>query len=157
MRKKLLLLTTLIFTAVSGAWAENVLYGIMNGTQLTLYCGDNKELPEDAIEYSKRWGNYSWSSYEVEYATSIVTDASCSNYNGTSTYRMFSDFSSVTSIDLRNLNTSNITNMSCMFASCYELTNITFGSHSNTSNVTDMSYMFYGCSGLTSLNLSNFN
>ena len=43
-----------------------------------------------------------------------------------------------------------------MFYNCFSLTSLNL-SNFNTSNVTDMEGMFYGCSSLTSLNLSNFN
>jgi surface protein len=42
-----------------------------------------------------------------------------------------------------SFNTSNVTNMSSMFGSCYSLTNLDL-SNFNTSNVTDMSFMFSG-------------
>ena len=57
--------------------------------------------------------------------------------------------------ELPQLNTSNVTNMSNMFNSCYGLTTIP---QLDTSNVTDMSYMFYNCYYLTTipqLNTSN--
>ena len=53
------------------------------------------------------------------------------------------------------LNTSNVTDMSSMFSSCYKLTTIP---PLNTSNVTNMSYMFNSCYKLTTippLNTSN--
>ena len=53
-------------------------------------------------------------------------------------------------------NTSNVVDMSHMFAHCYSLESINL-SNFDTSKVTDMSYMFYLCHYLTSINLSNFN
>ena len=47
-------------------------------------------------------------------------------------------------------------NMSGMFSFCSSLTSLNL-SNFNTNNVTDMRYMFSDCSSLTSLNLSNFN
>ena len=66
-------------------------------------------------------------------------------------------FSSLETIDLTYLDTSQVTNMSNMFRYCSNLTNIIFGDKFNTSNVTNMSYMFYNCSSLTSLDVSNFD
>ena len=54
------------------------------------------------------------------------------------------------------VNTSNVTNMMCMFRGCSCLTSLDV-SNFDTSLVTNMSYMFYGCNNLTSLDLSNFN
>ena len=57
---------------------------------------------------------------------------------------------------LSNLDTTNVTNMSEMFAHCYGLTSLDL-SHFNTAKVTDMSSMFEWCTMLTSLDLSNFD
>ena len=46
--------------------------------------------------------------------------------------------------------------MSSMFCNCSSLTSLNL-SNFNTKNVTNMSSMFSECSSLTSLNLSNFN
>ncbi len=69
---------------------------------------------------------------------------------------MFYGCSSLTSLNLSNFNTANVTDMSYMFYSCSVLTSLDL-SNFNTANVTNMSYMFYNCSKLTSLDLSNFN
>ena len=69
---------------------------------------------------------------------------------------MFYKCSSLESIDLSKLNTSNVFNMSCMFYDCKSLKTINLTSL-NTSNVTDMSYMFSGCSSLESIDLSSLN
>ena len=45
-----------------------------------------------------------------------------------------------------NLDTSQVTNMFCMFFDCSSLTQVP---DLDTSQVTNMSYMFYGCSSLT--------
>ena len=63
----------------------------------------------------------------------------------------------ITSIDFgENFNTANVTNMSYMFSSCYNLTSLNL-SNFNTANVRDMDGMFWGCTSLTGLDLSNFN
>ena len=69
---------------------------------------------------------------------------------------MFAYCSSLTSLDLSNFNTSNVTDMGNMFLDCSSLTNLDL-SNFNTSNVTDMGGMFRECSSLTSLDLSSFN
>ena len=67
---------------------------------------------------------------------------------------MFSGCSGLTSLDLSNLNTSNVLNMSYMFSDCTSLANLT---GLDTSNVEDMTGMFSGCTGLTSLDLTDLN
>ena len=59
-------------------------------------------------------------------------------------------------LDLSNLDTSKVTDMSSMFTSCSGLTELNL-SNFDTSMVIDMSFMFQNCSGLTELNLSSFN
>ena len=69
---------------------------------------------------------------------------------------MFSGCSSLTSLDVSNFNTSNVTNMGDMFRGCSSLTSLNVSSF-DTSNVTRMYNMFSGCSSLTSLDLSSFD
>ena len=76
--------------------------------------------------------------------------------NVTSMWNMFSDCSSLTSLDLSSFNTSNVTNMKQVFQRCSSLTSLNLSSF-NTSNVTSMNNMFIDCSSLTSLDLSSFN
>lgn len=71
-------------------------------------------------------------------------------------YSIFNGNNVLKNLSLKNVNTSNVTDMNHMFYNCSGLTSIDLSSF-DTSNVTDMSYMFYSCSGLTSLELSNFN
>ena len=65
---------------------------------------------------------------------------------------MFSDCSSLESIDLSSFNTTNVNNMSGMFSNCSSLKSIDLSSF-NTTNVKDMSYMFSGCSSLKKDNI----
>ena len=68
---------------------------------------------------------------------------------------MFSGCSKLTSLDVSNLNTLKVTNMSNMFYGCSILTSLDI-SNFDTSKVTNMSSMFYDCSNITSLDLSGF-
>lgn len=72
------------------------------------------------------------------------------------TTNLFNFFTNATSIDLSNLDTSQLTSMASLFENCKSLTNITFG-NIDTSNVSNMSSMFKNCRALTSLDLSHFN
>ena len=66
------------------------------------------------------------------------------------------DGSLLRTIDVTNLDTSQVTNMSNMFNYCTGLASLNV-SNFDTSKVTNMSEMFGGCSGLTSLDVSHFN
>ena len=67
---------------------------------------------------------------------------------------MFYGCKSISSIDLSNFNTQNITNMEYMFFDCNSLSSIKL-SNFNTQNVTNMGYMFFECKSLLSIDLSN--
>ena len=69
---------------------------------------------------------------------------------------MFEGCAKLTELDLSSFDTSAVTNMRWMFSSCSGLTSLNV-SNFNTSACTDMESMFWKCSGLTSLNVSNFN
>ena len=67
---------------------------------------------------------------------------------------MFNGCFGLTSLDLSNFNTQNVTDMSYMFYGCSGLTSLDL-SKFDTQNVTDMSGMFFGCSGLTTIYVSD--
>ena len=69
---------------------------------------------------------------------------------------MFQACSSLTALDLSCLDTRKVTNMSGMFLGCESLLNLNL-SNFNTKNVNDMNYMFHGCKSLTNLDLLNFD
>lgn len=69
---------------------------------------------------------------------------------------LFASYTSMKHIDIKNLDTSNVRNMSTMFRFCTELTELDV-TNFNTENVDNMSFMFAQCKRLTALNLSSFN
>jgi len=78
--------------------------------------------------------------------TSSVTDMSY----------LFSDNTTITTLDLSGWDTSNVTSLYRMFEGCTNLTSInTTGL--NFDSVTNISYMFSGCSSLRFVDLTNFN
>ena len=75
----------------------------------------------------------------------------------TSTYDMFGDCRSLTSISFSDkFNTEKVNNMNAMFYFCKNLTSLDL-SNFNTSNVISMNQMFQQCESLTSLDLSSFD
>ena len=76
--------------------------------------------------------------------------------NVTAMNSMFRDCSSLTSLDLSSFDTSNVTDMHDMFWKCSSLTSLDVSGF-DTSKVTTMSDMFRNCSSLTSLDVSNFD
>ncbi len=69
---------------------------------------------------------------------------------------MFASCNDLKSVNLADLDTSQVTNMSCMFASCQALTSLDV-SNFDTSKATNMNSMFASCQALTSLDVSNFD
>lgn len=76
--------------------------------------------------------------------------------NITNMSKMFSSCSELTELDVSNFNTSKVTDMSSMFANCSKVTELDV-SNFDTSNVINMSYMFNGCDALTELDVSGFD
>ena len=122
-----------------------------------------------------------WSTHRYE-IKKVVFEASFANARPTSCYYWFCNCSELTDIEgIENLNTENVTNMRGMFFDCpnlssLDLTNFSTGNVTdmnsmfgycqlssldltsfNTANVTNMYHMFFGCSALKSLDLTNFN
>ena len=87
--------------------------------------------------YYKNIGTEDNNLYDVMIGTEIGKTIASDGYN------LFSTLVNMVNIDLRNLDTSRVDNMSQMFNYCLDLLEIDL-SNFNTSNVTDMSYMFDG-------------
>ena len=128
----------------------------------TLKYVDNLNIPEGAtvVDVSKNGDNtikmwYNEADANGNYDITIGSNNTI--YANPLGSNLFSNLTNVTSIDLSNMDTSGMTNMSNMFSGNTYLTNITFGNNFNTSNVTNMSGMFSKSSSLTTLNLSMFD
>ena len=157
MSKRLLTMLVLLMTVVTGAWAADELYLVVDGTSATLKYDGNKGA-DDPYLSTGSMGN-TWQNAETarSTATTITVDATCKNFEGTSLSALFFKFTALTSINnLENLNMANVTNISGMFRQCSSLTAIDVSSF-NTAQVTNMNFLFMGCTSLTTLDLSNFN
>ena len=121
-----------------------------------------KDVPSDAgtpVDVSKDSDNsvllYSkLNSTTNKYKVYIATNSG--KVSLTSGYCLFYNLTSVTNIDLSNISTDNVTDMSSMFYSMTSLTSIDLSSF-NTSNVNAMSGVFMGVTSLISLDLSSFD
>ena len=85
-----------------------------------------------------------------------LTIKSLDTSNVTDMSCMFAVRQYVTSLEVSKFDTSKVTDMHSMFGSCKSLQSLNL-SKFDTSKVTDMHSMFSYCSSLTSLDLSNFN
>ena len=151
---RLMLAMTMVMRA--SMWAqESVMYTVYNDGTLTFKYGEKKgsgTLYDVPTYYSTAPG---WSAYSSS-ITTVVFDESFQNAQPKSCYKWFDNCSNLTTIiNIKYLNTANVTNMSRMFRDCKKLISHDL-SKFDTSNVKDMSYMFNNCQNLTSLDLSNF-
>ncbi len=69
---------------------------------------------------------------------------------------MFANCNKLESVDISTFNTSKVTNMSLMFSQDYALKSVKIG-NLDVSNVKNFAQMFYACKQLTSLDLSSFD
>ena len=143
-------------TILSSATSPYPIYGNMDGTTWVVSTPANRM---NANANCNSMFSGAWNSSTQTYfpaLTSIDFGENFNTANVTYMVAMFSDCSSLTSLNLSNFNTANVTNMGGMFSGCSSLTSLNL-SNFNTSNVTNMSDMFWECSNLTGLNISNFN
>jgi len=70
-------------------------------------------------------------------------------------YNFLYNYTSLTTCNIENFNTQNVTNMDYMFYGCSNLTSLDL-SNFNTQNVKEMRGMFCSCKQLTSLDVSTF-
>ena len=132
-------------------------YTVLNDGTLTFYY-DNQRSSRPGTSYNLNRGDFppDWRS-EAANVKSAVFDPSFANAKPNSTVCWFCEMENLTSITgMEYLNTSYVLYMRGMFSDCSSLTSLDV-SHLDTSVVTDMSAMFQSCSSLTSLDVSNFN
>lgn len=95
-----------------------------------------------------------WRGY-IQYISNIdLSNFDTSNVADMSS--MFADMNQIKELNLSSFDTSKVTNMSSMFKGMYGFKSLDV-SNFDTSNVIDMSSMFQGTWQLVSLNLLNFN
>ena len=123
---------------------------------LTFRCGYKKTLGENEYPLNSGENRPEWYTHNNN-ITQVVFDASFANARPTSCYAWFQNSIKLEHIEgIENLNTANVTDMSCMFASCFRIYSLDV-THFNTANVTSMRSMFSSCSILSSLDVTNFN
>ena len=121
------------------------------------YCYVNAT--ENESKYKMIWNNQinvSCKEMFIELTNIIEVDLSKLGVSLNDMGNLFKNCSSLTYVNLTNMDTSRTTNLGNMFANCISLTSLDFSSF-KTPNVKTMDCMFYNCTSLTSLNLSNFD
>lgn len=151
-----LLLLLMLFQPLT-ALARRTMYGRLNtDTQtLTIYYDDNWQKGDFTISSisTPDWKHND----NLGKIKTVVFDPSFKDARPMDCSWWFSGFKVLTTIThLEYLNTSQVTNMQCMFQDCESLEALDLSTF-NTENVTNMYGMFESCKSLKSLNLSSFN
>lgn len=116
---------------------------------LTLYYDKNKQTSDNAIYARPLWANY----VERKAIQTVVFDESFKDARPKSCDQWFYLFEGLTKIEhLDYLNTSEVENMGSMFSNCTSLETLDLSSF-NTEKVTNMSEMFVGSTNLRTINL----
>lgn len=153
-----LLLMLMLFQPLTAL--ARTMYGRLNtDTQtLTIYYDDNWQKGDFTIySYIPPTWRYDIDFKELAKIKTVVFDPSFKDARLTDCSWWFSGFRGLTTIThLEYLNTSQVTNMQCMFQNCESLEALDLSTF-NTENVTSMYGMFQSCTSLKSLNLSSFN
>lgn len=153
-----LLLMFMLFQPLTAL--ARTMYGRLNtDTQtLTIYYDDNWQKGDFTISsYSALDWRYNIDFRELAKIKTVVFDPSFKDARPMDCSWWFSGFKVLTTIThLEYLNTSQVTNMQCMFQDCESLEALDLSTF-NTENVTNMYGMFQFCTSLKSLNLSSFN
>ena len=163
--KTLSIISILILTfgidKASFAQSEKVPYAVLKDSTLTFNYGTST--PQKAYDVEKMVDRFFDSSTKEWYSEReqikiVVFDKSFKDYRPKSCNSWFEGCDNLTSIKgiKENLNTSEVTDMGCMFENCENLTSLDVSGF-NTENVTNMESMFEGCEKLTSLDVSGFN
>jgi len=123
----------------------------------TFYFGYfDKLVSIEGLEYVKTSNAITMQSMFAETNVSSLDLSHFDTSNVTNMSHMFAGAPSLTSLDLSSFDTSKVTNMSYMFTEMPKLSSLNVSSF-DTSNVTDMQFMFDSASSLKNLDLSSFN
>ena len=165
MNRKLLFRLVAIVAAVMcalGASAQEA-YAVQTrtnaGQKLTFYYDDLKDSRtgyEHIFSLNTGKDTPEWVQYDIE---QYIFDASFAEARPTSTHAWFYgdlNMNQYSIIGIKNLNTSEVTDMSDMFFDCKSITSLDLSGF-DTHNVTDMRAMFYYCNKLYDIDLSSFD
>ena len=143
----MLMLATL---AHASADDDREAYAVLDNGTLTFYCDNQKATHSGAIPLNEGDVDPEWLRY-ASVITTVEFTESFQYARPKTCYFWFSGCSNLTEIKgIQYLNTSEVTNMSCMFLFCPSLQSLDLSGF-NTAKVTNMNEMFCSCSLLSSL------
>lgn len=159
-QRLLAMLLMMLFMGMKMMAATNEAYAVYVASSKTLtFYYDTQKSTRPGTAYSLNTDNNNPEWYDENNTVEVqkvVFHSSFKDARPTSTYAWFANKTTLTSIvDIKYLNTSEVTNMSDMFTGCDNLTDIDVTGF-DTSKVTDMSRMF-SWTGIKEIDVSNFN
>ncbi|MBP5682707.1 MAG: BspA family leucine-rich repeat surface protein [Bacteroidales bacterium] len=140
-------------------WVAEDVYVDDDGNQVTEYCDVSTKIVTAIFDDSFRNYKIKHTQWLFEHCSNMTSVQKMENLCTdivTDMRGMFYECESLSEIDLRYLNTSNVENLSYAFAGCKSLKKIDL-SHLNTSNVTDMRGLFFECETLTEIDVTPLN
>lgn len=151
MKKFFFLLLTLLPVVVGAAEP----YAVFNNETLSFYCDNNRnDRPGTKYDLNEGANSPDWLENRL-YIKKVVFSPSFANAHPTTTYYWFYNCNLSVIEGIKNLKTDKVTNMGSMFRMC-GLTSLDLSTF-DTSNVTDMSFMFAMSFSLTDINVSSFD
>ena len=140
--KRLLSLIAILATFITTAVAQQAYsYCQLDQTTLTFYYGQPN---------GTAWSlDGDWNTACKGTVTTVVFDQSFANYEVTSCANWFSGFTALTTADLANLNTSNVTDFSNMFSGCNNLETLIISKNFTVTSTATITNMFYNVSATT--------
>jgi surface protein len=141
-------------TDISEAGDGSVM-AVVNGQDAVVYADGGCLAPEDC-NYMFGASSGSASPGTNEFKAQSLDLRGLDTRNVTNMNNMFSCCSFLKTLNISGFDTSKVTTMHGTFYDCSSLTTLDVSSF-DTSNVIDMAYMFSGCSSLASLDLSGFD
>ena len=157
-----MLLLVAAMVAPTSVWAQTM-YTVFDTETSTLTFKYDKNKPTESTETQKVYDvpdvsrDPDWLKNHASAIKTVVFDESFADARPTRCYQWFCLCSALTDIQgIKNLNTSEVTDMDLMFYGCSSLTTLDLSGF-DTQKVNWMNRMFYGCSQLTTLDLSSFN
>lgn len=129
----------IVLTKYIGQSKEIALEGKINGKQVVLKALNEQVIPRDITRL-------------------VINDSDDERVllEDTSLSQAFKDFQQLETVDLRGLDTANVTDFSSMFENCEKLKQVDLAKW-HTEKVTTMRQMFKNCENLTEVDLENFN
>lgn len=159
---RLVVIMAFLFAGAIGAFAAVGPYVVFDSDAKTMTFKYGEQPTIDNVKcftlnsetYVPNWSNKDELKKNV---TTVVFDESFAAARPTTCRSWFNGFLQLTEIKgIKNLNTSNVSDMAYMFAGCSNLKSVDL-TYMNLQNVEDMSYMFYYCLALNTVYLKGLN